>query len=808
MAQQFLVTTSGTQTPVVLDDLGARSIPHPVSNLDLLLEFSMEELRRSADVQNAISAGYITVVDENAQPITNVAAQQAGVTQETFDTHVDDTGNPHSVTPTQIGAAVVTSTAPVNVTRAAASVGSSSEAARQDHKHDVSTAAAVSTGSANAEGTATSLSRSDHTHAVTEVLDSLFRVINSGDPTKKAAFDLSGLTTSILRTMTVPDKDFTLNLVDGMDTADMTDGHVQHVLTPDGSGGVDFVPSKSAYDAVCANDGTADYTSIAAAFAAGNQKVFVHVGTYVETADIVLPNGGDLHCEEGTIITFNGGAYSLKVDGSGGSVETAGTVAATYGSAVITGTSTTFTNLSPGDVITVDGIILLPIVSIASDTQLTVQGPWLGPSASGLSYIAETTHRFRLSGFLVTGSTTAGISIRAGSSAVIYKALAMGNATNLKIEDSASIIVNSSAFYGSTSGYNVELSRSSSIVFDTCALIGGASGGIYLSNCNTTGLNKIFSALNNGCGIDVGTGCVGTVISGTNVRRNNTRGAYFDSASDKTSITDLISLNNGQEGVYLAGTSTACASAVVVGNGGIGVHCGPDSTFVNGKVRDNGGAGISIKGDSCVVSLNEVVGNGGNGIEAPQSGDSNYSVILGNRVSDNDGDGLYIANGNTANKVGVNYIDNHTADVNILDVTTIIVMENLVDDLTPQLGGDLDAQNQSIYAIKRASFNSEYTIGSVSGTLNVDWSNGNVQTVTLTGNVATINFSNAAPGRYSLRVLQGGSGGYSLTGWSSVKWRQAQTPDLSSGATGDEYIFTFEYRGASAGYYGDADLWG
>jgi hypothetical protein len=58
-------------------------------------------------------------------------------------------------------------TAPVNVTKAAATAGTSAFAARQDHKHDITTATAVSVGTTNAEGSSTSLARADHTHAVT-----------------------------------------------------------------------------------------------------------------------------------------------------------------------------------------------------------------------------------------------------------------------------------------------------------------------------------------------------------------------------------------------------------------------------------------------------------------------------------------------------------------------------------------------------------------------------------------------------------------------------------------------------------------
>jgi hypothetical protein len=101
-------------------------------------------------------------------------------------THVNGTDDIQSATASQKGLAtatqitkldgiapgatanVITNTAPVDVTKATAAVGTSTELARQDHKHDVSTATASSNppGTSNAEGTATSLSRSDHTHAI------------------------------------------------------------------------------------------------------------------------------------------------------------------------------------------------------------------------------------------------------------------------------------------------------------------------------------------------------------------------------------------------------------------------------------------------------------------------------------------------------------------------------------------------------------------------------------------------------------------------------------------------------------------
>lgn len=62
----------------------------------------------------------------------------------------------------------LSSSAPSDVTKASAAVGTASTSARADHKHDVSTAAAgtAAVGASAAEGTANSLARSDHAHAV------------------------------------------------------------------------------------------------------------------------------------------------------------------------------------------------------------------------------------------------------------------------------------------------------------------------------------------------------------------------------------------------------------------------------------------------------------------------------------------------------------------------------------------------------------------------------------------------------------------------------------------------------------------
>jgi len=81
------------------------------------------------------------------------------------------------------GGATLSDTAPADVTKDTAAAGVAAEASRQDHKHDVSTAApgatGVRVGNTSAEGSATSLSRSDHTHAVTAAAPSSVGAANA-----------------------------------------------------------------------------------------------------------------------------------------------------------------------------------------------------------------------------------------------------------------------------------------------------------------------------------------------------------------------------------------------------------------------------------------------------------------------------------------------------------------------------------------------------------------------------------------------------------------------------------------------------
>jgi hypothetical protein len=82
----------------------------------------------------------------------------------------------------------------------------------------------------------------------------------------------------------------------------------------------------------------------------------------------------------------------------------------------------------------------------------------------------------------------------------------------------------------------------------------------------------------------------------------------------------------------------------------------------------------------------------------------------------------------------------------------------------------------------------EYDYGSVTGTATINWANGNVQYVTMTG-ATTLTFTSGIAG---MRCLLHVAGAYTPTFPSSVRWPAGTTPTPTASA-GHKDIYTFVY---------------
>lgn len=103
-------------------------------------------------------------------------------------------------------------------------------------------------------------------------------------------------------------------------------------------------------------------------------------------------------------------------------------------------------------------------------------------------------------------------------------------------------------------------------------------------------------------------------------------------------------------------------------------------------------------------------------------------------------------------------------------------------------------------------YNSALANAGSSGTSKtVDWNSGNVQYVTLTGNV-TFTFSNpVSGGRYVLILKQDAIGSRTATWPASVLWSGGTAPTLTTTASKVD-IITFVYEGVNSKYYGGSVL--
>lgn len=86
----FLVTTTGVSSPVSFADLGGRTIVHPAADIDLSLEFPINELVDSGSIATALDAGDITIRSQVGGQVYTTSAGLVNFTNEhTITSHSD-----------------------------------------------------------------------------------------------------------------------------------------------------------------------------------------------------------------------------------------------------------------------------------------------------------------------------------------------------------------------------------------------------------------------------------------------------------------------------------------------------------------------------------------------------------------------------------------------------------------------------------------------------------------------------------------------------------------------------------------------
>lgn len=115
-------------------------------------------------------------------------------------------------------------------------------------------------------------------------------------------------------------------------------------------------------------------------------------------------------------------------------------------------------------------------------------------------------------------------------------------------------------------------------------------------------------------------------------------------------------------------------------------------------------------------------------------------------------------------------------------------LANVVEDTTPQLGGDLDGQDyvQSATHFKDVG-EVAYSLGNINGAVAVDYRNGGVQYGTLTGNITSLTVSNWPPSgkaaSLTLELTQDGTGSRTISLAAAYKTENGAGITLSTAAS-------------------------
>lgn len=435
----------------------------------------------------------------------------------------------------------------------------------------------------------------------------------------------------------------------------------QSLTTLIGSYTYTAVPPESitpGYDAFVSNDVNypGDYTSIADAFNDGKSSVYVKSGTYIEVLDINVPNGGQLHGETpGSVVVALISGNTIKIDGSGGTKETIGTITINNNSSVVTGFGTTFTNLTVGNFILL-GTNYYEILTIDSNTQLTLKDTYTGKSLNKESYIAQAMHTgTRVQNLIISNSSSTGLYIRAMRHGNIRSVAITKCSPCFELVDCGNLSINELIATFST-GSGIIIDNSVSISIHTINTFGGYSDGVEIKgNCINIVLESCASENNNGNGIIIKNGPKHVNIINAIIKNNNLNGIYGYTGTSCNIISDTEISNNASIGLNLLCNETIVSDCFISKNTGTGAYIGICNIIEGNIICNNGGKAIvaPVGSDLCIISDNNIRSNGGYGIEVLSSKNN-----ISNNILKNCNDGIYVNGDN--NTVSCNTVTGMT----------------------------------------------------------------------------------------------------------------------------------------------------
>ena len=405
------------------------------------------------------------------------------------------------------------------------------------------------------------------------------------------------------------------------------------------------------FEIIVDSKGRGQFTSIAEAFAAGKISVFVRDGTYYETQNIIIPDGGRLNGESNVRILLVGN-NSIIVDGSNGIKQTVGTISISSASKMVVGVDTNFTALLPGNSIRL-GTIYYEIKSIESDTMLTLLETYLGATLTNVDYLAQHMYKgVKISNLVIGYSTAPGIYIR-GVRHCGFDTLAIIACTpNIVIVDSGEFSL-SKIINGFSKSVGISLTNVTSALFQTLNSFNGSSHGIALQGKNSNVICTSSSFSNHfGSGLMIRDTAYDLHFTNCVFENNNASGIFMQDQPTHVIFQGCTMSHNNGTGITLSGLANVISNCIIKSNVSHGVAASLNSTITNNQIKNNGGSGIScdVNSHNVGISMNQIFNNNQDGV----SSHADRGLYTGNTIMQNGGHGYnFTGTNNTISSTSV-----------------------------------------------------------------------------------------------------------------------------------------------------------
>ena len=385
---------------------------------------------------------------------------------------------------------------------------------------------------------------------------------------------------------------------------------------------------------------------------------------------------------------------------------------------------------------------------------------------------------------------------------------------------------------------NIELATTSGIVLQLHdqpfpARNTSTGDSMYVVNSDTALYNKVtdlYTETNDANGVALGAwytfvvwGVVNQNEANCKLMVNMPTGSYLNNTGDKATNDDLgynvytIPSDFTGTGFLIAAVTVSRAGSTITieqerdlrgffpstgaGGGAIGGNEFADNVF---RIQDDGDTTkqIAFQASALTTANTRTITMADADIDLANTPTAGEKTVLGNTSGTNTGDEAAAS----ATVAGVIELatDAETTTGTATDraitpanLASQNFLQNLSEDTTPTLGGELDAGANSI------GFTMQTATGD--GTTTVDWGNGNHMDFTFGAFNETFTFTAPAkPGVYTMSLKQDSVGSRTATWPATVKWPAGTAPTLTTTATTGYDVISFRFDGTN--YYSVATL--